>query len=900
MLYGRPGELDVVGDLVAGAREKRGGALVVRGEAGIGKTALLEHAASTADGLRVISATGVEAETELTFAGLHLLLAPFLDRVDALPAPQATALQIAFGRISGIPVDRFLIGLATLSFFDEIANEAPLLVIVDDAQWLDHASSTALLFAARRIHASPVVVIFAVRDGCAFPASGVPDLRLGSLDRTASAQLLGEHWDLAAHVRDRILDEARGNPLALRELPRTLTPAQRSGDLPPVPLHIGTEPVTGRVEEAFAARVDALPEGTRIMLTIAGADDTGDLHTVLTAAAAMGASPQDLGAAEREQLVRVTDQRIFFGHPLMRSAAYRRAPASWRIDAHRALAEAATPDRRAWHLSAAATGHDEEAATALEGVAEQARSYGDSSVVAAAYERAAQLTADPKRRLSRWAAAADSAHDAGQPERAARLAAKVSDEPADPLAKARLARVAAAIAYERNLPGTDHLQVVEAALGVRDIAPDMTASMITDSILAVRADRDIETARRLARRVSGIRSRSPFLEWVGTAMEQVVGAELDADVPSLRRHLTAIDTSGFSLCQGISVLWFHYWLGDLNAALDSAAGLASDCRERGAAGTLARVLVLHTRILVMSGRIGEAATTAAEGRSVATATDQPHYVALFSGLQAYVAAIAGDGERCRALSDDLLNEAPGEHASEAVYARNLLDASAGRYEDVIGRTEILAADPVQGLNIERLLGLPVYAEAAARCGRPELVTEACAQFGRYARATGQAWIMALDARCRALLADPAAAGDHYAQALRLHRDDDKPFERARTELLYGQWLRRRLQRNQARPLLRSALETFERLGAPQWAEQTRTELRATGETPAAASRSNGLLDRLTPQELQVAQLAAEGLTNREIAARLFLSPRTVGYHLYKAYPKLQIASRNDLVRLDLT
>ncbi|MEW2528708.1 AAA family ATPase [Streptomyces sp. NPDC047071] len=928
-LYGRDQERAVVEGLLDGARKQRGGVLVVRGEAGIGKTALLDHAAEHATDLRVLRGLGIESESELAFAGLHLLLGAHTDRLDALPAPQARALRAAFGLDVDLPggstADRFLVGLAVLSLLGEIAEERPLAVLVDDAQWLDQASVEALLFAARRLGSDPVALVFAVRDGHPFPASGLAELRLAGLDEETGARLLHQHADgLPAHVRGLVLREARGNPLALLELPAALSAAQRSGDLHADFFHLGSRPVSERVERTFLDRARALPPRAQDLLVVAAAEPTGDLGAVLAAGRALDASLDDLAAAEASRLISVADGRLRFTHPLSRSAVYRAAPLSLRTVVHRALAEATTADRRAWHRAAAATGPDESVAADLEHTAQAARRRGGHQAEAAAYERAAALSPTDEQRARRLVAAAEAVENAGEQQRAAGLADRAAAHPHDPLTRARLARIRATAANARGDQRAAHALLVKAAAEVGPHDARAAAYMFLDAMSAAWALNDPGMIARTSAGLTALRPvpsgprAEPGAARLITAVDGLAAVALGDPARGLPAARLLVEAPGAAesapgLWERASTHWWHQLIGDLGAAYERARALERDCRAGDAIGLMPAALFHLARAQLLMGRFRDATASAAEGARIAEDTAQGLFAGNLRGVLAHIAAAEGDEDRCRALTRELAAQGLPIAGAWSSGALALLDLGHGRHDEALHRLEDLWAGP-HGHSGFALYALPDLVESAVRGGRTERAEAAAAAFAKWADATGQPWARAVALRCRALLATVGAAGGDgaaeataqgdpadalFAEAVRVHLHDQRPFERARTELLYGEWLRRRLRRSDARPRLRAALELFDAVGAPLWAERARAELRATGETTPVRDREAGLLDRLTPQELQIVRLAATGLSNRDIAAQLFLSPRTVGYHLYKAYPKLGVASRGELARMDL-
>ncbi|GAA1943877.1 LuxR family transcriptional regulator [Streptomyces durmitorensis] len=913
MLYGRVGETAQLEELLAKARQGHSAAFVVRGEAGIGKSGLLEHAAlqATTHGMRLLRATGIEAESELPFAGLHLLLHRVTDRIDDLPQPQAKALRTALGLATGdARADRFLIGLAVLTLLADLADpaeEGSLLCLVDDAQWLDQASADALLFAARRLAAEGVVMVFAARDAHAppFPAQGLPELRLTGLDDEAAGELLAEHaGDLPAYVREQIRSESGGNPLALRELPA----AQREGHIPAYGHHLSSLPSHSRLLRTFADRMSALPRATRSLLVVAAAEGTGDLTVTAAAASKLGATVTDLEPAERKELLSLDGGRLTFRHPLIRAAAYQSAPVGERIAAHRALADAlpcvGNIDRRAWHLAAATTEPDEYVAGILEQTAEHARARGGYAAVAAACERAAQLSPDGTHRARRLALAASAAADAGQNERAAELALRAAPHLTDPAVLAQLAQVRAAVAREQGRLDASYSVLLDTAAEIAPHTPETAAFMAYEAMTAAWLSGHRQSIDEISARLAGLDLKTPphALPYLPAAqgLARLAAGDPGSGLPPLRALFDSLRAErhdrGHTLRERVSIASWFAPLGDLETGNDLAAELDRECREQGALGPLPLVLLMRTRARIFLGRHSCALTGAAEGLRIAQDTGQPHYVGQLSGVLAYLAALEGDEERCRELAakGELRQVMPGQVWGGIAIA--MLELGLGRHAAALRAYEDVAASP-SGHTIVVLYCVPDRVEAAVRTGRADSVREPARVFAAWADHTGAAWARALAARCRALLAPEAEAGAAYEEAIALHTDDGRPFERARTELLFGEWLRRAGRRSEARTPLRSALDTFELLAAPPWAERARAELRATGESRARHTGDAAPLERLTPQERQVVRLAATGMTNRDIGAQLFLSPRTVGYHLYNAYPKLGVASRGELGRL---
>ena len=914
MLYGRDAELAQIDRLLARARTGQSGSLSVCGEVGVGKSAILDHAVLVADGMRVLRGTCIESEAELPFAGLHLLLRPVLDRLDVLPGPQADALRGAFGLADVPRTDRFLTGLATLTLLTELADGEPTVCTVDDAHWLDQASATALLFAARRLDAEGIALIFGARDGgLVCGSAGIQVLRPGALDHEASARLLAEvAADLARPVRDRIIEQSGGNPLALIELPAALTAEQRAGRMHPQTFHIGTLPVSSRVQDIFQNRIEALPERTRLLLLVAAADDTEDLGIVLTAAGLLRTSIGDLAPAEQARLVQTGDGTLRFRHPLIRAAAYQSAASSHRIAAHRALAEAlgaaGQPDRQAWQLAAAATGPDEAVAAGLERAAEYARRRGGYAAEAAAYERAALLSPDRPQKGRRLALAAAATGAAGQLRQAGALAERAGYLVDDAQVLAALAEVQAAVEFEIGSSGRAAASLLAGAAGVAAVAPDLAAKMLVEAAHEAIYGSAVQTARRAARDLAQMDASPPYAAFVPAVagLASIMADELSAGVREIRqtlsdlRQLNAADPLA-SLPPGLRRLAAVCALtvGDDQGAHDHAATLAEECRRQGMISLLPHALQLLAAAQQFLGLHADARASGMEGLRIACDTGQEHRAAHLSGVLGRIAAIEGDETACRALAEQAATWRSAPAVNSADHSLSLLDLGAGRPDAALARLTDLTARPGRHTLIA-IFSLPDLVEAAAASQRPELGGPALARFEAFSLAAGQPWAAAVVMRCRALLGQDTAVS--FEEAVRMHSDGGRPFERARTELFYGSWLRRNRRRADARGQLESALDIFSRLGAAPWAARARSELRATGVSQhgtATPPDDGDLIGRLTPQELQVVRHAAAGLSNREIGALLFLSPRTVGYHLYKAYPKLAVTTRAQLARLVL-
>jgi DNA-binding CsgD family transcriptional regulator len=917
MLLGRAGEQAVVGRLLADARAGRSGALVLRGEAGIGKTALLEDAAVRAAGMRVLRTAGVPGEAELPFSALHLLLRAVTDRIPRLPAPQAAALGGAFGLTPVQGIDQFSAGAAVLTLLADLAEERPLLVLVDDAHWLDQASARTLTFAARRLDAEGIAMLFAARAGegdrlGVLTGYGLPVLELTGLDDAAARALLADHaGELASVARARIIAEAGGNPLALLELPKGLTAAQRQGSLAPLPVAVTATPAPSRVQAAFADRLKQLPAPTQTLLLVAAAADSGELAVVRQAAQHLGSSLEDAEAAERAGLVTLAGTRVSFRHPLARAAAYQNASIAERMATHRALAAAlegeADADRRAWHLAAAATGPDETVAAALEEAARRARDRGGIGTAAAAYERAAQLSSDPGARAARLTDAAAAALVAGQLDRAETLAALAGRVADDPDARARAASVRADVAFQQRSPQAAARILIEGAvpLGERDPMTALRMLGIAASVAWFGGDR--ATADRAVAALDALpHDRSDGAVRTVAAvhgMRRLFAGDFAGGLPRLRELVAGVGepAGGLPTEQLVAPHYLARLTGDDQAILALASAQVAACRARGMLGSLPIALLFLADAQLLAGLHEDARANATEGLRLSQDTLQYPGRSHRGGILAKLAAIEGDRQRCEELAGDVYAEAAARGLTPTLAvtaaALILLDLGLGRYEAALDR---LATIP-QGSTGETTLlayGLPDLIEAAVRAGQPDQAQTLLDRFQGWADHAGQSWAVAVAHRCQALVHPGQDAEEQYTAALTLHADGRRPFEHARTRLAYGRWLRRHRRRTHARTQLRAACAIFDRLGAVPWAKQARTELRAAGEAARPAARPDPLAC-LTPQELQVVRLAATGASNRDIAAQLFLSPRTVGYHLYKAFPKLGITSRHELYRLDL-
>ncbi|WP_324188460.1 helix-turn-helix transcriptional regulator [Nocardia higoensis] len=888
VLYGRESEQARIDQLLCDARAGRSGALVLRGEPGVGKTALLDYAA--AQGLATVRSAGVESEAELPFAGLHLLARTAAPLIERLPERQRAALLGAFGVGDSGPGDRLLIGLAVLSLLAEEAAEHPVLCVIDDAHWLDRATAEALVFAARRLDAEGVAILFAARTGPAdFPAAGLPELVVGPLRQESAAALLDAlEPDLAPGLRMRALGAAAGNPLALRELPAVL--AASAPDEGPNPL-----PLTQRLHVAFHGQVSRLPSATRSLLLVAAAAGTTETGPVLTAAAELGATPADLRPAEELGLIAGDGRHLRLRHPLLRSAIYRGAPLSARLAAHRALADTMTgPDRadlRAWHLASAATGPDEQIATALEDTAQRALLRSGHHGAVAAYERAATLSTDQRARVRRLVLAAETAADAGLFESAATISARAAAHTSDALLSARLDLVHGSAEFGTGQHLAAHRRLLAAADAIAAEQPSQAARILTQAVHAAWYLGEAELAQTHARlralRLDDAEPSAPVLRYVLDGLHGRSAGDLRAAADAVGDPRDLVLLCGAGLVPGQD-----------EQVRDLAAELVARCREEGRIGLLPPLLFFLAEAETFLGRPREGFVLATEGARIADDIGLRHWVSQLTAFLAYLAALEGDVEGCSAaVARASAEQFGGPSAAGATWcqaALGMLALGLGRVDEAIGRFTALTVEPARH-QVVGLRSLPDAIEAAVRLGDRELAGDAMIRLSAWARDCGQPWVRALEQRSRALTTEGREAGELYEAAL---GSRPRPFEEGRTRLLYGEWLRRARRKTEARTQLRTAHEIFAGLGANPWAERAEVELRALGDGGMSRPGS-GPSAVLTPQELQIVRLAARGMSNRDIAAHLFLSPRTVGHHLYKAYPKLGVASRSELAGLTL-
>jgi DNA-binding CsgD family transcriptional regulator/tetratricopeptide (TPR) repeat protein len=889
MLYGRDEQLAAVDRLLEGMRSGQAGVLVLRGEAGIGKTALLDAAQERAAGALLLRVTGVESEAELPFAALHALLRPVLDEIDTLPQRQATALHGALGMADTAVVDRFGVGLGVLSLIAELAEDRPVLVLADDAQWLDAASADALVFAARRLHAERAAVLVAARDELVDGLARLPELRLSGLGRGSAEQLLSGAG-LVRAVREQLIAEAAGNPLALIELSRGLSAAERAGSVTPLALPAASP--AGRVQAAFLARIAALPGACRQAVLVAALAGLADLAEVSRAIAAAGGSLPDLAAAERAGLLRVTPAGVSFSHPLVRAAAVAGSDVGERMAGHRALAGVLEDDRRAWHLAALAAGPDEEVAAELDAAAQRAGHRGSRAAMSAAYERAAVLSASPAQRGRRLALAAEAAFDAGQLPRAADLAGRAEGLAEDPASALALTWVRVMLCREAGREAEAAGFLLDGAALQGHAPPGTALWMVLSAVF-------------FAWPVSAGPPRAELNRRAAAAMPPA-GAGLLESVQALWR-LQAGDTRALVSVPGpvdprslpehaaFPLLRLYRLIGDLSAHRRHVERMIAAFRDAGMPGRLGYALAELAVTQIQLGDFLDAAASVAEGLGLAADTGLTALTGDFAGVAAVLAAATGDQDACQARIAQVRDMSASDTSIAAAdYASAMLDLCLGRYQSALDQFQAITAGPPGDPSVA-LMAYPEQVEAAVRSGRPDLAARPLAQFTAWADAVGQRWASAVAARCAALTSGDDDAERHYQRAIAGHEGDGQPVQEARTRLLYGEWLRRNQRRADAREYLLGAAATFARTGARPWQERAESELRAAGAAAPAVSPADPL-SRLTPQELQVVRLAAAGGSNKEIGAQLFLSPRTVGYHLYKAFPKLGVTAREELAR----
>jgi DNA-binding CsgD family transcriptional regulator len=894
MLLDRLPERAALSQLLDAARAERSGVLVVRGEPGVGKTALLEYVIESAAGLRVARVAGVESEMELAFAALQQLCAPMLDKLEGLPDPQRTALGVAFGLTTGAAPDRFLVGLAALSLLSEVAGQQPLLCVIDDAQWLDRASAQALAFVARRLLADPVALVFATREpGGEF--RGLPELLVGGLRDGDAQDLLSSviRGPLDERVRDRIVAETRGNPLALLELSR---------DVPGVPGAMDVPGVSGRIEDSFGRRLEVLPAATRRLMLLAAAEPTGEPALVWRAAERLGIETGAVAPAADAGLLAI-GERVTFRHPLVRSAVYRAASAPDRRAAHQALAGAtdpqADPDRRAWHRAQATLGPDEEVAWELERSAGRAQARGGLAAAAAFLERAAALTLDPAGRAERALAAAQATYQAGEFDAALGLLGTAEAGPPDGFRRARADLLRGQIAFASSrgsdappllLKAAREFEQLDVQLARETYLDVMAAAIFAGRLALGGGMREVAEAARAAPPPPGP-ARGPDLLLDGLAL--LICEGYPAGAPVLRQAVSAFRGTDVSAEEGLRWLWLASYAALI--VLDYASWDVLSDRQvtlaRDAGALIALPIAFNARATahLFAGEFTEAASLVAQAESVAEATGSSiaPYGAL--GLAVFRGREAQAAHLIQVATDDVERRGEGGGLSLVQWAAAVLGNSLGRYEEALAAAQRASEDsPAVQFASGALVEL---VEAAVRSAVPERAAGAVQRLSGIARACGTDWALGAEARSRALVSDGEDAENLYREAIDRFGRARLRVDLARAHLLYGEWLRRERRRRDARDQLGTAYQIFNSIGAAAFADRARIELRATGGHPRQTVETP---DTLTAQEALIARLAGQGASNPQIAAQLFISPATVAYHLRKVFTKLGISSRSQL------
>jgi DNA-binding CsgD family transcriptional regulator len=900
----RTSEREALDRLLEQAREGQSAVLVVRGEAGIGKTALLRYVADQASGFQLAQVTSAEAEMELPFAGIHQLCAPLLDRLDTLPQPQQDALNVALGLAAGVVPNRFLVSLAVLGLLSAAAEERPLLCLVEDAQWLDVASGLILGFVARRLLAESTAIVVAVREpNTRNDFDGLPELLLhGLVEEDARTLLMSAvPGRLDERVRDRIIAETRGNPLALLDLPRSMNAAELAGGFELLP----ATDLPRHLEDHYLQLAAELPEDTQRLLLLAAAEPIGDATLVWRAAYGLGIEGSSLAPAEDAQLVEV-GARVRFRHPLVRSALYRAASVSERRAAHRALAEVTDPgtdpDQRAWHRAHAAAGVDEKVAAELDRSADRARSRGGAAAAAAFLARATELTPDPAERGRRALAAAQAKVDAAASDSALELLAVADLAPLDELQRARLERLRAEIAFARTRGGDAPSLLLDAARRLEPLDPAlarethleaMAAAMFAGRFGESPGVRETAMAAQAAPAApQPARAIDLLLDGLATRFSEGYLAGL----PPLREALDAFRDVEGSSADDVRWLWLacrlaqDLWDDELWDVL-ATRGLRV-ARETGALSLLPIAATYRASLHVHAGEFDAASALIEEADAITQATEMAplKYAALM-----LTAWRGNEADALELIESGMLEAtARGEGMGLGVieWATALLYNGSGHYTEALAAARRGCEHDDVGLLAWSLAEL---IDAAVHSDEPDEAAAALDRLTRRTRASGTDWALGIEAGSRALVADTQDAEPLYDEAVERLARTRGVVHLARARLRYGEWLRRENRRVDAREQLRAAHELFSGIGAEGFAERARHELQATGET--VRSRTDEARGVLTPQEAHIARLARDGLSNPEIGAQLFISPRTVQYHLRKVFLKLDITSRNQLGRL---
>ncbi|WP_405947790.1 AAA family ATPase [Streptomyces prunicolor] len=896
-LLGRRTECALLDEMISAVRIGDSRTLVIHGPPGVGKSALLDYATRAATDLRVLHAVGIESEMELAFATLHQICAPLLERLKNLPQPQCAALETVFGIRAGPPPDRFLVGMAVLGLLSDAAEKHPLLCLVDDAQWMDRVSAQILGFVARRLLAESVALVFGAREE---PRDllGLPELKVTGLGDADAHTLLDSvtHTRLDQDIRDRLVAETRGNPLALLELPRGLTVTQLAGGFG----LLNGDTLPGRIEQSFLSRIEGLPDETRLLLLIAAAEPVGDPALVWSAAGRRGVTPETALVGGTDGLLSF-DICVTFRHPLVRSAVYRSATEEDRRAAHLALAEVtdpqADPDRRAWHLAAATAGPDESVAAELERSAGRAQARGGLAAAAAFLQRSVALTGDTSRRAERAVAAADISLQAGDLDAARRFVDIAEQYARSEFQRVRAHLVRSRITFAAGLGQEAPPLLLTAAQRLEPFDTDLARETYllawgTSALVAADAD-SLMTISRAMRELPAATGTPRALDLVIEACALLVTDGRAAAVPALRRAVTALAdlpapdllTWGW-VANGVSAaVW------DDQAMRSTYSRAVEVARAAGALTELPFCLASLGMATTWTGDFDAAAAIVDEADIVAAATGVP----LAPHVKLRLSALRGRSADAEPLIAATIEEAGANGqlmgVTVAHWAAAVLNNGLARYEQALPAAQI--SSRIADLWVSVWV-LPELVEAAARVGAEDVAGDALARLADAAEPCDTDWAQGVLARCRALLSTGAPADRLYRRAIeRLGRTRLRP-ELARAHLLYGEWLRRDRRRSDARGQLRTAYEMFGSIGMEAFAERARRELLATGETVRKRTVEASTSDELTPQEKQIALLVQDGFSNPEVGSRLFLSPRTVEWHLRKIFTKLSITSRRQL------
>jgi DNA-binding CsgD family transcriptional regulator len=904
MLLDRLTERAALRRLLEAARSGRSAVLVVHGEAGVGKTALLEDVIASAAGMRIARVAGVESEMELAYAALQQLCAPMLDGLERLPDPQRQALGVVFGLRAGEAPDRFLVALAALSLLADAAQKQPLLCLIDDAQWLDQTSAQALGVVARRLLGESVALVVAAREpGVEF--RGLPELMVGGLGEADARDLLGTviSRPLDEQVQKRFIAETGGNPLALLELSRGLAQADFGGGFDV----LAAPGLPGRLEETFRRRLEALPQATRRLLLVAAAEPTGDPVLVWRAAGLLEIGMEAAIPAEDEGLLTIGRQ-VIFRHPLVRSAAYRAASSEERRTAHQALADAtdpqADPDRRAWHRAQAAAGPDAEIALELERSAGRAQARGGFAAAAAFLERSAALTPSPERRAERALAAATAKYQAGAFDAALGLAAAAEAGPLDELQRARCDLLRGQIAFASSRGSDAPPLLLKAARRFEpldlQLARDthllaMFAAMFAGGLAGAADLREVAEAARAAPPPRPPRPEDLLLDGIAVLITE----GYPAGAPLVMRAVGAFRAADLSPEEGLRGLWQACHCASLVWDFDSWQVLADRlielARDAGAVTSLPLAFNMRAMQHVFAGEFTAAASVVAELESVSQAIgiSVPRYAAI--ALAVFQGRESEAAELIATVTKDAERRGEGACFPFVRWATAVLYNSLGQYEKALAAAQQGSqADSAGGLHMTVNWAAVEFIEAAVRSGMPERAAGPLQWLAQATRASGTDWARGIEARSRALVSDGEAADACYREAIGYLGRTPLRVDLGRAHLLYGEWLRRQRRIREARDQLRRAHKLFTGFGMEAFAERARIELRATG--ARVLNRAAGAPDVLTAQEALIARLASQGASNQEIAAQLFISPATVAYHLSKVFAKLGISSRSQLAR----